>query len=94
MSISWNLSINVGSSPTFSVQTGPPEQTDPPKVFSWDKSDRPDAKDFVFKDLKSECKVKAPGSVPSAFMIMGTIFGVQHLCNCVPQVNTRTAVHH
>ena len=45
------------------VQAESADQTVPPPVFSWDKTDRSDAKDFVYKDLKAQNKVKPPGSV-------------------------------
>ena len=31
------------------------------KVFSWDQADRPEAKDFEFKELRNTFKLKPPG---------------------------------
>jgi len=49
------------------VQAESTDQTGPPPVFSWDKADRPDAKDFAYKDLTGQSKVKSPGS---AFIVL------------------------
>ena len=44
------------------VQAECSDQTVPPPVFSWDRADRSDAKDFAYKDLTGQSKVKPPGS--------------------------------
>ena len=49
-------------------------------VFSWDKLERPDAKDFVFRDINEDIRVKPQGSVQSC--------AGQCCCDCNRQSTT------
>ncbi|KAA6429949.1 MAG: protein XRP2, partial [Trebouxia sp. A1-2] len=60
----------------YRVEAESPDQTVPPQAFSWDRADRSDAKDFVYKDLMGQTKVKPPGS------IQGQQFIVDSCENC------------
>ncbi|KAL0045459.1 hypothetical protein WJX82_007249 [Trebouxia sp. C0006] len=47
----------------YRVEAESSDQTVPTPVFSWDRADRSDAKDFVYKNLTGQSKVKPPGSI-------------------------------